>query len=103
LCVELPLELFIESDRLPTEAEPALEADEAKLSARQAGTARMPTRIAQANRIQESHSILRQAQWLAAMWHSDAACGSVARDRRDETMSAGCCHMRPAQAGQNNQ
>jgi hypothetical protein len=37
LPVELLLEPWTESDRLPDEAEPALEADDAKLSARSAG------------------------------------------------------------------
>src|SRR6185312_3027473 len=50
LCVELWLESCIESDKLPTEAEPALDADEAKLSARQVTAATMPTRSAPANR-----------------------------------------------------
>jgi hypothetical protein len=49
LCVELWLESCIESDKLPTEAEPALEAEEAKLSARQGSAATIPTRSAQAN------------------------------------------------------
>jgi len=50
LSVELPLEVFIESDKLPTEAELALEADEVELSTWQGRAAAMPTRSAQANR-----------------------------------------------------
>jgi len=49
LSVELPLEVFIESDKLPTEAELALEADEAELSTWQGRAATTPTRSAQAN------------------------------------------------------
>jgi hypothetical protein len=48
--VELPLEFLIESDKLPIEAEPALEADEAKLSARPGSDTTIPTSSAQANR-----------------------------------------------------
>src|SRR5262249_7762490 len=63
LCVELPLESFIESDKLPTEAEPALDADEAKLSAPHGTATTMPTRSAQANR--DAEKVIRVFQWGA--------------------------------------
>ena len=50
MCVELPLEFFSESNKLPIEAEPALEADEAKLSAPHGSDAAILASNAQANR-----------------------------------------------------
>jgi signal recognition particle GTPase len=50
---ELLLDRLIESERLPTESEAALEAEDARLSARQMNVAAIPSSITQAERVRQ--------------------------------------------------
>jgi hypothetical protein len=70
---ELPLEFFIESDKLPIEAEPALEADDAKLSAPQGSDTTMPASSVQANR--DAKKIIWTFRWQGPplVWHGRMA------------------------------
>ena len=62
--MELPLEFLIESDKLPIEAEPALEADEAKLSAPHGSDTTIPASSAQANR--DAKRVIWTFRWAVA-------------------------------------
>src|SRR5437762_2516833 len=59
----------IESDKLPTEAELALEAKEAELSTRKGRAASMPTRSTMASWYAGVIRVFVLEQWLAQVWH----------------------------------